>query len=246
MERIQIDTTRNVSLEYEIAGIPDRIGATLLDWLILLGYILIVYSVFLGWGIKLVFEHTQSLWIFWIISTLPVTLYSLLCETLMNGQSFGKKVTKIKVMRTDGSQPTLGNYLLRWLLRIIDVDLFYGVVAIITIAINGKGQRLGDMAAGTMVVKLKPRASLNESAFIQLDETYIPVFPQAIQLTDKEATLIKSALLLTEEENEDLVQAKLAERLKEYLKIETHFDNRKLLTTLLRDYNKINGNAKEI
>jgi uncharacterized RDD family membrane protein YckC len=65
---------------------------------------------------------------------------------------------KIKVVKIDGSQPGIGSYFLRWLIKPVDVFFTYGSVGIITMLINGKGQRLGDLAANTNCYKIKTRS----------------------------------------------------------------------------------------
>lgn len=238
MDKITIDTTQNVSIEYEIASLGDRIVATLIDWLILLGYY-IAYLIILGIFGRSLFYGGGFVIIF-LTLIVPMLLYPLLCETFMNGQSFGKRARKIKVIRMDGRQPNFGNYLLRWLIGMIEIP-FYGVIAIITIVINGKGQRLGDIAAGTAVVKLRNKQSISSTAFVNVEDAYIPVFPQASNLTDAEATTIREVLQLKNSENQYIILVRLATKLKEYLKIETTLDNESFLKTLLKDFNKING-----
>jgi uncharacterized RDD family membrane protein YckC len=81
-----------------------------------------------------------------------VVLYYILLEGYL-GQTVGKMVLGIKVVRGDnGEVPGLGGATLRTLLRIID-GLFSYLVAFITVLISGKNQRLGDMAAHTLVVR---------------------------------------------------------------------------------------------
>ena len=81
-----------------------------------------------------------------------VVLYYILLEGYL-GQTVGKMVLGIKVVREDnGEAPGLGGATIRTLLRIID-GLFSYLVAFITVLISGKNQRLGDMAAHTLVVR---------------------------------------------------------------------------------------------
>ena len=81
-----------------------------------------------------------------------VVLYYILMEGYL-GQTVGKMVLGIKVVREDnGEVPGLGGATIRTLLRIID-GLFSYLVAFITVLISGKNQRLGDMAAHTLVVR---------------------------------------------------------------------------------------------
>jgi uncharacterized RDD family membrane protein YckC len=238
MEKITIETTQNVSIEYEVASLGDRIVATILDGLIIFGYYITIMiilgligrSLFYGGGFTILF----------IIIVLPVMFYPLLCETFMNGQSFGKRARKIRVIRMDGRQATFGNYLLRWLIGMVEIN-FYGIIALITIVLNGKGQRLGDLAAGTTVIKLRDKASISSTAFEKVEEVYTPVFPQAANLTDAEATTIREALQLKNSENQYIIIVRLADKLKSYLNIQTTMNNEAFLKTLLKDFNKING-----
>jgi uncharacterized RDD family membrane protein YckC len=81
-----------------------------------------------------------------------IVLYYILSEGYL-GQTVGKMVLGIKVVREDnGEVPGLGGATIRTLLRIID-GLFSYLVAFITVLISGKNQRLGDMAAHTLVVR---------------------------------------------------------------------------------------------
>ena len=185
MEPVQIQTAQNVGIDFEVAGLGDRILAALIDYALLFCY-LILFSIALGlvgWS-----------WTALVVGLLPYLLYFLLCELFLNGQSIGKRVRKIKVARLDGSEPTLGNYLLRWVLRPIDVELFSGMVAIVTVAVNGRGQRLGDLAAGTTVLKLKPRVTLADTMHLFTETDHDVRFPQVDVLTDEEVATAKEVL----------------------------------------------------
>lgn len=112
----------------------------------------------------------------------------------MEGQSFGKKVMKIRVVRTDGEAVTLGNYLFRWLLGLVELRMMGGLLALFTIVIGGKGQRLGDMAAGTTVVYVgEDNMKLAMPAPIPTEDVP-PQYPQAAQLSDADIALIKDVL----------------------------------------------------
>ncbi|RYF51492.1 MAG: RDD family protein, partial [Cytophagaceae bacterium] len=179
---VSIQTSQNVTLEYEPASLGDRILAFLLDYLIFLGW-LILYFVLT----KLLPGAFRSSFWTGLFLLLPFMLYDLLCETFLNGQSLGKIAMKIRVVMLDGSSPGLGAYLLRWLLRIIESPMFFGgMVAIITIAANGRGQRIGDIAAGTTVVKLTRPITLAQITYRALPDDYQVRFPEVAQLSDRD------------------------------------------------------------
>ncbi len=100
---------------------------------------------------------------YFVILFLPLFFYHLLCETYLNGQSFGKKIMKMRVVKLDGTQAGIGSYFLRWILAPIDIYFTYGSVGLVTMIVNGKGQRLGDLAAHTTVVKLKAETKLDDT-----------------------------------------------------------------------------------
>lgn len=243
MMTVKIHTAQNVDIEYEIANVGDRILAYLVDALII-----IVYSIALIFIFKFLNDSGFELGgIFWLLFfLLPFMLYDLICEIFLNGQSIGKQVRKIKVVKLDGSQPTVGGYLLRWLFRLIDISLSYGSVALLTILITGKGQRLGDIAAGTTVVKLKPRTKFGDTIFAKVDEDYSPVFNQAVELDDKIIATVKEVLDVTvEEDRHNVISFNLAKKTKlaveNKMGVQSGLPSRTFLQTVLKDYNYLKG-----
>ena len=107
MEYVRIDTTQNVAIDYEIASLGERILAYLVDLLVFVAYGITWLTIMSGIQDYISFADA----LIWII-LLPLFFYDLLCEVVMNGQSFGKKAMKIKVVKLDGSEPTFGSYLL--------------------------------------------------------------------------------------------------------------------------------------
>ena len=242
MSRIQIETTQNVTIEYEIASVGDRILAALLDSLIVFGYIIamvLIVSLFDG------FRNLNFGIAIGIIFYLPVFFYDLLCETFMDGQSFGKKVRKIKVVKMDGSQPTLLSYFLRWILRPIDILFTYGSVAIVTIFINGKGKRHGDLAANTTVIRIKSEASLNDTIFTEIRQDYEVKFPEVSALNDNDISVVKEVidrvLIMSDHEAYTRVLLKTKDVISRKMGIESDMKPLTFLGVILQDYNYINN-----
>lgn len=185
METVRIETTHNVALTVQVATIVDRGLAVVIDWLVLAGWT--IGWMILNGEVDLRFPN----WVWIILIGVPWTFYHLLSELFMDGQSLGKRARNIKVVRMDGGQPGIGHYLLRWTLRIVDSMFFLGAVVIL---FNGKGQRFGDIAAGTTVVSLKRRVRLSDDLGMDLREDYVPTFADAARVTDEQARLIRDVL----------------------------------------------------
>lgn len=236
MESVKVRTTQNVYIDYPIASLGERIGAYLIDGLVILVYFIIVAS-------SLAVAQVNSVWIF-VVFFLPVIFYHLISEIFMNGQSIGKNALQIRVVKLDGTPPTLGSYLLRWILRPIDISLFYGGVAILTILAGGKGQRLGDIAAGTTVVKLKKRVAVNSHQLIQeVDDSYDPVFPQVVNLTDRQVEIIREALEVNKKTANNEPVLAITEKTKKILDIRSDLPPVKFLHTVVKDYHHITSKA---
>ena len=234
MDNIKIQTTQNVDIEYELASIGDRILATLLDYLFFLAYafaVLMIIGLIMNISIFKHFSITIALILF-----LPIALYDLLLETFMQGRTFGKMIMKIKVVKLDGTQANFGAYLIRWLLRIIDTRLFTGGVALIAIMVNGKGQRIGDIAAGTTVIKMKQRVTLTDTILTKIKPEYTLVFPQVSALTDNDIAIIKDVMRLSLRTNNLPAIEKLAQKTKTAMGITTNLPNAQFLAIVVQDY----------
>lgn len=199
---LQIETAQNVGLEYEIASVGERILAQFLDYGVRIGWVLVTMGV-AAWLFSIT-EFFSSMWLVIALIGVPAVFYSLLCEYYMEGQTVGKMALKIKVVRLDGSRATFSGYLLRWLLSLVDISIMSGLVAIITILINGKGQRLGDIAAGTAVVRNYQTVTYKSIAITELPEGYQPTYPNVVQLNDKDIRTIKKVM---KQDNEELLEA---------------------------------------
>ena len=236
MQKVGIQTTQNVLIDYEVASLGERIGAYLLDGVLLLAYLFILGYV----NIEL---YQLPLYLN-VILVLPVFLYHLVCEVFFNGQSIAKRQLHIKVVRLDGTSPSLGSYLLRWILRPVDF-LLYGSVAILCILIGGKGQRLGDIAAGTTVVKYHKEAFSQVQAVYapDLPEDYVVHFPQVNRLTDQDIALIRETLqLYRRTANAEPVHI-MSEKAKELLQVETDMPPVKFLNVLIKDYQYVSAQS---
>ncbi|MCD9016054.1 RDD family protein [Parachryseolinea silvisoli] len=233
MQTVSVRTTQNVFIQYPVASLGDRMAAGLIDTVIVVAYIVLV-----AYGMSLVEIDSAALGI--SVLVIPSILYHLLFEIFMDGQSPGKRQMKIKVVRTDGTPATIGNYLLRWLLRLVEVQAAQGMIAVITIAWNGRGQRLGDIAAGTTVVKLVKQKDVTAAEIFTLaTDDYVPQFPGVIMLSDRDAELIQQALEVYRRHDNLQPAMIVTEKIKTRLGIQTDMTFEAFLTTILKDYSQL-------
>jgi uncharacterized RDD family membrane protein YckC len=159
-ETLRIDTPENVTFGYEIGGIGSRFLAALVDTLLI---VLLQIVVFLGialltaamGGQPAEADATMVTWIAAVgglISFAFLWGYYIFFEMLWNGQSPGKRMVGLRVIRTDGSPVTLIESIVRNLVRLIDfLPVFYGVGVVVRF-VNEQSRRRGDLAAGTLGV----------------------------------------------------------------------------------------------
>lgn len=244
MRTVKIRTTQNIDIEYQIAGVGNRIFAYLLDYVILLAVFLVLFAigyfltevVGLGGGGYL---NPFSVIVFFAV--VIGVFYDLACEILLNGQSIGKRILNLKVVRLDGAKPTLGNYLLRWLLRLVDFSISSGFVGLITVAATEYGQRVGDLAAGTTVISLNKLTNFEETIFEEVEENYTVKYPQVNLLSDKDIHLIKDVLKQSENVENNEIILKLFKKVKGVLGVTTDEAPKKFIKTVLKDYNHLNS-----
>lgn len=236
---IEITTTQNVTIEYELAPLRERMLAWLLDWVIVvLGYTL-CYQLFglffAGFG--------DSVIVFFLLPLLSYFLYNVFFEIWNAGQTPGKMAMNIKAVRLDGKDPEWSDVVLRALLHLVDSIFSAGVIGALLIKTTGKSQRFGDMAANTTVIKLfgsRFAFRLEDILNISSLSNYQPVFPQVRSLGERDMIFIKNVLTRWQrypnQAHEEVVED-LVTHLMPLLEIEQRPTDRvEFLKTLLRDY----------
>ncbi len=234
-EQLKIVTTQNVGIDYEIASLGDRYVAGILDALLIIGYLLMFFLFVEIAGLW----HLEG-WIYYLLLYLPILFYDLIAEIFFNGQSLGKYAKGLKVVNMDGSQVSIGGYLLRWLLRPVDVMISLGGVAVLSIIITG-GQRFGDLAAGTTVVNLNSKVRLQDALFNILPENYEITFPEVSKLSDKDVSIIKEVVSEANKLESTKHIVALAERLSMVMEVSPEFPPYKFITKVLEDFNYLHG-----
>jgi uncharacterized RDD family membrane protein YckC len=236
MKNIEIKTTQNVVLQYELADLRDRVVAFLIDFAILIFGIGMLMSVLSG------VVSEAGLAVEMVILSCVFIFYSLAFEVFNHGQSPGKVAMRIQVIRALGGHATFADYAARWVFRMVDIYFSLGGIASVLIASSSHAQRIGDIVGNTVVVKLTPKIDLNlqDLLTIHAQGSYKPEYVQAKQLKEEDVLLIKSTLDRyhryhndAHQEALDLLAAKIAEE----LQLEsTQIDNKRFLQTVLKDY----------
>ncbi|TNJ45820.1 RDD family protein [Tamlana fucoidanivorans] len=233
MSEIQINTTQNVKITFNAAGPGERLLAFIIDMVIKVGYLLV-----LNWFFG-AFESMDR-WSQIAINTIlsfPVMFYTLALESFFQGQTIGKRVMKIRVVKIDGYQAAFSDYLVRWFFRIADVYIFG--LGFFVMLINKKTQRIGDMAAGTAVIALKDKVTINHTILEHLSEDYKPTYPNVIKLSDNDARIIKETFNIARSAKDYKTLIKLRTKIIEVADIKNvkHNTDTEFIAVILKDYN---------
>jgi uncharacterized RDD family membrane protein YckC len=237
MRVIEITTTQNVAIEYELASVRDRIIAFIIDFIIIWVGIFILLLL-----TELAAPQAIQSFLLYIIMVPVFFFYSLVFEILGNGQSFGKKSVGIKVVKINGSEGGVSDYLIRWTFRMVDIYFSLGSVATLLISSTEKAQRLGDLVANTAVIKTKPKNFLRLKDILKINslQNYVPKYPEIRQMKESEMLIVKKVLdRLKQYPNDAHEEAaeKLVTILCERLGIKETISNHVVfLRTLINDY----------
>jgi uncharacterized RDD family membrane protein YckC len=258
MSVIQIATPFNIDLEFEIAEFHKRLFAYLIDFTLLILYFTGMKYMYYG-GFEQASEEVlkSHVGIDILTISLPMLLYSLVTEVLMHGQTIGKKIMNIRVISLDGGEAELSQYLVRWMFKAFEwpfffgyifftrgniiayiiVTGFFGIIVVIIIAVSKKNQRLGDLAANT-VVNTKSVFTVEDTVFMEIQQTnYVVKFPQVLKLSDRDINTIKNVTSMFYKNHNTETCARVSMKVQEVLKIQTDMYAIDFLEKLLADYN---------
>ena len=154
-----VSTPERVAFQYEIAGIGSRFLAQFIDVLIIT-VIQIVITIGAG-ALGGLFNSIQVFGLVEVILTfILIAGYFLISEAAWNGQTLGKRYVRLRVVGDQGEPLTIGQAAIRNLIRVVDFLPAFYAIGIIAMFSNRRAKRLGDFAAGTLVVRDRERIRL--------------------------------------------------------------------------------------
>jgi uncharacterized RDD family membrane protein YckC len=240
MSELSIHTTQNVTINFKAASVGERMLASLLDLLIKAAYIIVIAYVFFNLlGISNILNNVDmwsriAIILFFFF---PVLIYSVTLESIFEGQTIGKKLVKIKVVKIDGYQASFGDYLTRWLFRIIENNSL-SLIGLIAMIVNNKTQRMGDVAAGTAVITLKNNITIDSTILEEIGDAYLPIYPLVIKLSDNDMRIIKETFLVAEKKSDFETIDKLTKKIESVTGIKNQSGFQiDFIRTILKDYN---------
>lgn len=237
MKTIEIATAQKVTIQYELSSLTNRFFAAFVDWCIMGLTLGILSFLILSSSSIIVYQTVQ------VLVLLPIFMfYTLISEILLDGQTLGKRIIKLKVVKLNGDAPTNHDYVMRWFFRFIDIYLSLGSVAALLINASPKGQRLGGMLSGTVVIRTEAtRAfSLQDILKISTIDNYEPTYAEVSTLFNEKDMLFIKRSLERDRKYKNTAHKKVIEELAAHtsklLQIKSPKDPYTFLRTLLNDY----------
>lgn len=248
--KLTFKSSQYVLIDFEAASVFQRIGAYILDTIILSVYLFIAMmsiqtdDLFTNFGT----------WLFMtlLLVKLPWILYQPVMEYITGGQTIGKMVVGIRVLKLNGHRVGFKEVMTRWFFRgdflwisanfLIMLLPLLNIIDAFICGLTINNQRIGDSLAGTIVVKTKSSQSytLNDVLKIKTNENFTPSYPQVVRFTDEDMIYIKNCIQqIKRYKNKNLEEliSKIANESARLMGIEqTPKEHLKFLETLLNEY----------
>lgn len=230
MKSIEITTSHNIAVSFELATLPQRYIAGILD-----SMIVGIYVAFMS-GIA-----SSSTVVMYLLILPVVGFYHLFFEIFNNGQTLGKKGVGIRVVSLSGAEPTVNDIVMRWMFRTIDITLSFTTLGALLIGSTVKRQRLGDILANTTVVRSNNENSVNLEKIKNIGDQDIEIlYPGISQYSDTDMLLVKEAISRSKQSNSEgnrkLIK-ELSEKIMKDLEVKKKPTNAiKFLESVLREY----------
>ncbi len=178
----------------------ERFVALLIDLAFMLVWYFVSMIIAKSFGPRTLFDVLNSdsylymMMIFSFIFFPALFFYNLCFEIFAGGASLGKKIMGIKVVNLAGQNPNVSECFLRWVMRPVELALTLGSLAAIFVSSSEKSQRIGDMIARTVVIKLRPslKYSLKDVLAIKTSNDYTPKHLTVTRFSEDEMLYVKN------------------------------------------------------
>lgn len=205
MATINFESSQYVDVEFTLANTGQRLLAAFIDMIVFIIYFIIMFAFFAD---RILFNQNDYAEFFYLLLIkLPWILYNPICEFFMQGQTIGKYMVGIRIVTLNGERPTLKEVFTRWIFKgdfiwiSADVLMFLwfamGIMGAGVISLTKNNQRLADLLAGTICIKLKGNDvyRLSDVLAIKDSSTHQVKFPQVTRFTDEDMMIIKNTIL---------------------------------------------------
>jgi uncharacterized RDD family membrane protein YckC len=260
MANLNVKTSFNTKLQFNTDSIGKRLLAYFLDLLVMVAYLVLLSWVLSFFNFELgdAFEEDASriYWGWTSLFSLPILFYTLISEVASGGYTLGKYIVGIKVVKIEGFQPTFVDFFIRWIFRVVDIYFiiilavlinsdafiflafyFTGIVGIISITRSKTGQRLGDLVAGTTVIRSKMRQNIKITILENISEGYRPTYSQVVKLSDNDARIIKETYENAVKLNDTKLLIKLVSKIENVINVKNDTTPRRFIDVVLKDFN---------
>lgn len=237
MKYIPILTAQNVQIQAPLASIGERMLAFLIDLGIKIMYIYGIELFGVSNQISEIYTDDWSVMATALIINIPVIFYTLCSELLSDGYTIGKRIMKIRVISLDSYKTRPDQYFIRWIFNLLDVFTLSGGIGLLSAIISSRNQRIGDLSAGTTVVKVTQGVSINDSIFVEVQEGYKVVFPMVTLLTDRDVQIIKSSYTKAKENRDYKTISLIRAKIDSILNVQSKLNDYAFIERVIEDYN---------
>ncbi len=197
MRAITFTTAQYVNIDYELANPFMRAVGSFIDAVAFLIYFLIAYNIFGFSFFDFKISDTKTI-VVALMFRIPWFFYSPVMEYFTNGRSLGKWILGIRVVTVNGETAGLREYFTRWVFRVVDIWLgAFGFLALLVSGTSERNQRLGDLMAGTVVIKRSNSVTyaLTDVLNIKSLSNHEVLYPGVTRFSDEDMMLIKNTIM---------------------------------------------------
>lgn len=158
-QRAGVVTPEAVLLQFDTAGVGSRVVAEVLDLLVqimALAAVSLVASLAASGGIDI--GQTAAIVLTFVLTFLILVGYPIAMETLWNGRTLGKAAMGVRVVTSEGGPIRFRHAAIRGIFGLVEIWIFLGSLAIVSILATRRDQRIGDLVAGTIVLRERSAA----------------------------------------------------------------------------------------